>query len=873
MTAGQTRTRHTSHRTPAAHGGAVTTAPWRRAPLLLLRQPVVFFAIVGAAAILAVAAASGPLFLSTIGTASFTAQAEQRCPEDGQPTVRAMTGGTSVAPISQTGLQQYASRGYSNAYVATDGYTTVGSSLVHLFSRQGALDHVKKLTPDTGAAGVWVPNVFAAKVGAKPGKVITTADGRRMRVAGIYRDLAPNPFALSHLSRYWCTYTNQIVATVASDQSIASSLPLFRQGPWLIADQATVAKDSSQGVEVLWSAPMPASSNPLSRYDLAATQATDIAHEIGIVAHPDPDLAQLTATAHTARNGIAGSIVPIEIAGVIVAAILVGGAGLFWASARQREVRLLVARGVGPLPLAVKAVLETIAPAIIGAVLGYFATSWLVRRVGPSDTLESNAPTQALTLVIGTLVLGLALIGLIGGLSGRDRTVGHRTPLMRLVPWEILLLGAALWLGFAQRGESAVTVDHTVVKISALVVLYPLLGATAALLLVGRVVGLLLPGVGRRAGRKGNTRYLALRRISRSRAIAIGVIVGTALPCCLLMYGSTVTNTVSNEVTQKYETNLGAPHVLQIYGVHGALFDPHGTGTQAVVYQQDAEFDANDPVNVLGINTETFQDFAFTNSDQRDAISKLSADSPQGTVPAIVVNRGSSPDTTQLKIGATSLQLNDVAQLAVFPGLRNSAYPLVVVDQRSLTKVDPNADRLNQLWTDDAHYAAGRAYLAAHDYTVLFQLTSDVVVGTTGLLPVTWLFGYLRALAILIGVVAVAGLIFGLASRTRRRRVSYVLSRRMGMSKLAHLNSLLIELLIVVGLGWVAGSALGVGSFRFIYQDFDVYPDLKPPASFAIPTLPIQVTAGIVVAIVVLAAVATHLLAERTKPSEILRLE
>lgn len=866
-------TRPVSHRTRAARGGALSTPPWRRAPLLLLRQPVVFLAIVGAAAVLAVAAASGPLFLSTIGTASFAAQAEQRCPEDGQPTVRAMTGGTNVATLARSGLDRYAASGIPNAYVAANGYTTVQASLVHLFSRADALDHVEKLTPDTGAPGVWVPNVFAAKIGAKPGGVITTTRGVRLPVAGIYRDLAPNPFALSHLSRYWCTYTNQIVATVASDQAIASTPPLFRHGPWLIADQATVAKASSQNVQLLWSAAMPTSSNALSDYDAAIDKANSIAAQLGPVARPDPDLSELVRIAHTARSGVSGSIVPIEIAGVIVAAILVGGAGLFWASARQREVRLLVARGVGPVPLAGKAVLETIAPATIGAVLGYFATSWLVRRVGPADTLESNAPTQALILVLGTLVLGLALIGFIGGLAGRDRTTGSRRSLLRLLPWELLLLGVALWLGIAQRGNPAVTVDHTVVKISPLVVLYPLLGATAALLLVGRLVGMLLPGVGRRAGRKGNTRYLALRRISRSRAIAIGVIVGTALPCCLLMYGSTVTNTVSTNVTQKYQTNLGAPHVMQIYGVHGALFDTKGTGTQVVLYQQDAEFDANDPVFVLGIDTKTFENFAFTNSEQRDAIAKLRGNSPQGTVPAIIVNRGTAPDTTRLKISATTLQLDNVAQLAVFPGLRNSAYPMVVVDQRDLTKIDPDATRLNQLWTDDAHYAAGRALLAAHGYTVLFELTSDVVVGTTGLLPVTWLFGYLRALAILIGVVAVAGLIFGLASRTRRRRVSYVLSRRMGMSKTAHLNSLLIELLIVVGLGWVAGSALGVGSFRFIYADFDVYPQLKPPASFAVPSLPIQVTAAVGAAIVVLAAVATHLLAERTRPAEILRLE
>ena len=53
----------------------------------------------------------------------------------------------------------------------------------------------------------------------------------------------------------------------------------------------------------------------------------------------------------------------------------------------------------------------------------------------------------------------------------------------------------------------------------------------------------------------------------------------------------------------------------------------------------------------------------------------------------------------------------------------------------------------------------------------------------------------------MIGMVAIAGLIFALAARTRRRTVSYVLSRRMGLTKAAHLRSLVIELGIVVGLG------------------------------------------------------------------------
>jgi ABC-type antimicrobial peptide transport system permease subunit len=58
-----------------------------------------------------------------------------------------------------------------------------------------------------------------------------------------------------------------------------------------------------------------------------------------------------------------------------------------------------------------------------------------------------------------------------------------------------------------------------------------------------------------------------------------------------------------------------------------------------------------------------------------------------------------------------------------------------------------------------------------------------------------------------------------------------------------------------------------------VYRAFDVYPQLKPAAEFTVPSLPIAVTAAISGAIVVLAALATHWLAERTRPAEILRLE
>ena len=56
---------------------------------------------------------------------------------------------------------------------------------------------------------------FAAALHVGPGATITTVDGARVRVAGLYRDLAPDPFRLADLPRYFCSWTDAIVATVA----------------------------------------------------------------------------------------------------------------------------------------------------------------------------------------------------------------------------------------------------------------------------------------------------------------------------------------------------------------------------------------------------------------------------------------------------------------------------------------------------------------------------------------------------------------------------------------------------------------------------------------------------------------------------------
>lgn len=867
--------RHSEHGHAAHRGGVFTTAPWLRAPLLLTRRPSVFLAIVGAAAILTIAASSGVLFLSTLGTASLRAQAASDCPQYSQPSVSADVTGSDLASVRAGGVKQFSAAGLPAPYTSELSLINVQASTVHLFSRPGAVAHVQKLTPADGT-GVWFPDVFATKLGVKPGDVVRTTTGAPMRVAGIYKDLAPSPFRRSELPLYWCTWRDQIVPTAASDKMLAALPPAARSGPWLIADQATMARVSGDGVTVSWYAQMPRSTS-LNQYaqgqQQAARAADAISAHYAVRTKVADQLPQKIAIARRARDGISGSVVPIDIAGVVVSLLLVAGAGVFWATHRAREVQLLVARGVDPPALGVKAMLETVVPALIGLAGGYAAAIGLVKAVGPSEVLEPGAPLQGALVAAGATALGLLLIGLIGALSGRDRVLGASRHWLRFVPWELGLLALAVWMGVLIRDGSGVSVDHTIVRVSPMAFVFPIVGSTAVVLLVGRLVAWLLPTVGRAAHRTGIAGYLALRRIAGSRTVVVGLIIGTALPCCLLTYGSTVTHGVSNEVTTKYRTNLGAEHVLSVYGLHNAIPDAEGHGTFVTTFQTEPRLADGTEAYVLGITPDAFRQFAFLTSGQRKDVDQLHPVRAGEPVPAILVNAAGGQGAKSMSIRDTTIPLDVVSRDAVFPGLRNGSRPMVVVDARALANVDSNADRENQMWTSTAELDSALAWLDAHGDTVLTEITSDVVIGTTGLLPVTWIFGYLRALAILIGVIAVAGLVFALAARTRRRTVSYVLSRRMGMTKLAHVRSLVLELVLVVGLGWLAGSGVGAGAFGVIFHSLDVYPALPPPMQFVLPAFTLAATAVVTACVILLASLAAHTLAERARPAEILRLE
>ena len=72
----------------------------------------------------------------------------------------------------------------------------------------------------------------------------------------------------------------------------------------------------------------------------------------------ESELTFMTERAEALRASIGGGVVPVAVAAVLAAAGMVAAAAALWADRRHQELALLVARGIGPAAIGVKAVLE-----------------------------------------------------------------------------------------------------------------------------------------------------------------------------------------------------------------------------------------------------------------------------------------------------------------------------------------------------------------------------------------------------------------------------------------------------------------------------------------------------------------------------------
>ncbi|PZA19814.1 hypothetical protein, partial [Modestobacter versicolor] len=499
-------------------------APWTRAPLLGLRQPAAVLAVLVTSAILACAVASAPLFLSSARSAALQQQLGDACAEVGWGQI-----GAGVQLRDQNGVSRGtrfdaaetdaaladawsgAGRPGSRLVLATGiiGTTDNGpdAALVRdragvplqipgsLFYRPDALAHVDRVEGGD-ADGVWLPVGYARGGGVQVGDLIEVG-GTPVTVAGLYTDLwATTP------DSSWCDYR----VLYANDTNANTPPPALL----LATDVATF--DALAGgfsvVTALRQVPVTAADQSVSDARALLAEQDSAQQRVALPPYeplPNVRLPAAVARAELVESGLRGPVVPVAVAGALLALVLVAAAGSFWADRRATEVRLLAARGVGPVPLAGKAALELGLPALAGAAVGWAAARLLTAGIGPADDLDPGATTAALVSAVAAFVVGLGAAAAVAGLRARgtaERPLGAAPRWPARVPWELALLLGAGWCWLLLQTRDAVVSEGGVAQVNGLLVAFPLLAIAGAAVLLGRLVTGLLPRLRRWAGRR-----------------------------------------------------------------------------------------------------------------------------------------------------------------------------------------------------------------------------------------------------------------------------------------------------------------------------------------------------------------------------------
>jgi putative ABC transport system permease protein len=899
------------------------SAPWLRAPLIGLRQRAVAVPVALAAGVLALAASSGPLFLSSVASAGLARTAARDCPEapyagvvlppqvssdprrssdPGEPAGNSPDQAPGdLAQLARTDAQVQAALGEvrlapafrvliaSVPAVLRPGREGAREQSVTLLARPDLDRHVEVVAGDPGRPGLWMSDLAAERAGVRVGDTVDVV-GERAPVVVLYRDLVGSGYG-GDLRRDWCTWGQLIRVTLdhrpppllLADE--ATLLRLQRRGaPAQVAAERRAGRPGVNVVSASWYSPLDVERLPLAGARTARDRAAGLETAVrardldrGLVAGVRTGtLAEAVAGAERAATAVRGPVLPVTLAGTLVALLLVAAAGGHWVERRRGEAALLVARGAGPGALGLKAALETALPAVAGAVAGCVAARALVGRLGPSPLLEPGALRDALLVAGAATVAGLVLLGAVAG--RRTATVERAAAgpgRWEWLPWEAVPAVLAIVAYRRVAATGAVRADELgLTDISPMLLAFPLLALAAGLGVAVRLAGPPLRAARRLAARLRPAAYLGLSRLTAAARVSLALVALVAVPVGVLVYASTVVRTAEVTTAAKAGLYVGADVAVVTYQPPGAAPDTGGAGTPVSVVLDGRT--AVGETAVLGIDPDTFARFAFADRHVLgDSVARLAErvrSTGGGRVPAVLAGCVDCPRVDSVELRSSELAVDVVARPRYFPGLRLLRGPTLVVDRGALAGTDRYTQWQEEVWTtaDRQDQVVGALLRSG---TRMDRVKSpDRFLDVAELTPLAWSFGYLRALAALTGLIALAALVLHVAARERQRSVSHVLARRMGLRRRTHLLSLAHELGWLAGAGWLAGVALGWAAALLVARFLDFDPAFPPAAAAVAPVGLVAATAGAAAAFVAVGVAVAQRSADRTRPAEVLRL-
>jgi putative ABC transport system permease protein len=417
-----------------------------------------------------------------------------------------------------------------------------------------------------------------------------------------------------------------------------------------------------------------------------------------------------------------------------------------------------------------------------------------------------------------------------------------------------------------------------VAQVNLLVVTFPLLFMAGSAVLLVRLLVLALPAVLRLPARRWSAWYLASRRVTAARLVTVILLAAATMPVAVSVYAAGLTRTAQYTLDSKARLFVGSN--VSVNSVDPVRRTPATDRLGTVVTRYQYAFLNGQRTIMLAIDPDTFTAATFWDHRYADVplatlLDRLRQPAVDGRVPALfvaadVVKRPSAGEQLQVRLGKTTAPLTVAGVPALFPG-RRMPLPMLVVDAARLGPVDPHAGTVNELWTRGPADPAQLAMVAQG--ARIFDVASLTnVFDVANFLGISWTFDYLTALAALVGLVAIGGLLLYLETRQRSRVAAYALGRRMGLSRGTHLRSLLAELGTLLITALVLGTGLAAAAVLLVYRRLNVDPSRPPAPLLTVPTATLIGAGTAVVAITALAAAYAQRAADRTNVAEVLRL-
>src|SRR5918996_5114526 len=657
---------------------------WTKSPIALFRWRGLVAGLLTASAVLALASAGGPLFLSSAGSAAFQRRLAPLSPSTAGlsvsmelvfPKTHRLQPATSAAgpsirtselmEIQRDRLVQLASRApeLGSPILSIVGPTVLAAhpqsdQVIDLrpVARSDLASHIDVVERVAGA-GLWLPASSAEVLGAQPGDTLLLSSDRTasVRIKGTYRSLT----ATYPLPPYWVPLA-RLIPSPTERLAPGSQPPAVALG-----DLPTIRRLAGRmrwRGEARWEL-------PLDRYELTLPAARDLSARIREVAD---DVRMSTFGAGYAvfgsaefftiggiryvdrrhsrsTTGLPGIVqdasetielisVPVDtisLLGVLVALALVATAAFYTVQRRAVEYRLLSVRGLGTASTALRGAVEGLIPVSLASaptvVLAYLVLdTW---GVGAVDSADVKVAVVRLVLAAAG---GVATFGISVAI-----TSSRLLPLpARRLRWSAgltdLVLAAIIAAAFAAMARRQVISDRPSVDLS--IILLPLAALSAGAALLFRYTQRRLRGIEYGRTRSRLHLYLALRRLTNQSLFAVVLAAAAAVAVGLLVYTNMLVTSGNATMYAKSHVFVGSDAQVYVNDLdHEAELALPAT---TVVRVDDVQGSDRRQYDLLGVDPGSFAaaaywDDSFADTPLRELISGLES-RLHGALPAVV---------------------------------------------------------------------------------------------------------------------------------------------------------------------------------------------------------------------------------------------